>query len=415
MTPRDDPNAAPPPESGPPHVVRRRTALRAQGGRNRWLGEPRNAVLIVLASVFLFGGGRKLRQAWLARRAVGRLEDPEVSVEAIAASPQFGRAALIELFRLLSDGRTAEVRDAAGHALSVLWARDELIVEEEKAIARRGFRVDWHARRRYPQSLKIEIPFVVAFKIPCLSESGDGVRPGQLEWAFRASGARRSSLEVFSPWVAGPGRASFALVPSDFDPDSPHRILFVAKARTVGLTETWELELPHVPFVFEIDSRLDAASILTLPDETRGEAVSRSIRLEQTSGDPPESSPSFLPLNADLAIRGAPALVVTTSLPCDLAHSVEIELSDVPGWRPAGFLVVVGQGGEASVDSPSIRRFPIEGVASFSSTALDRPGKRGMRARLVADPGQGWAQPDVRSVWPGTIETNWVDVEIVRR
>ena len=87
MTPRDDPNAAPPPESGPPHVVRRRTALRAQGGRNRWLGEPRNAVLIVLASVFLFGGGRKLRQAWLARRAVGRLEDPEVSVEAIAASP----------------------------------------------------------------------------------------------------------------------------------------------------------------------------------------------------------------------------------------------------------------------------------------------------------------------------------------
>jgi hypothetical protein len=34
---------------------------------------------------------------------------------------------------------------------------------------------------------------------------------------------------------------------------------------------------------------------------------------------------------------------------------------------------------------------------------------------LTADPDRGWADPDVRSIWPGTIATDWIDVAIVRR
>jgi hypothetical protein len=37
-----------------------------------------------------------------------------------------------------------------------------------------------------------------------------------------------------------------------------------------------------------------------------------------------------------------------------------------------------------------------------------------MRAWLHADPELGWADPEVRSVWPGEMATNWVEVEIVR-
>ena len=38
-----------------------------------------------------------------------------------------------------------------------------------------------------------------------------------------------------------------------------------------------------------------------------------------------------------------------------------------------------------------------------------------LRARLVPDPDRGWADPEVRSIWPGTIVTDWVEVEVVRR
>src|SRR5262249_40859337 len=158
---------------------------------------------------------------WRAREAVGRLEDPDVTPETIQAVVEHGRAGLMELFRLLAEGRSEAVRSAAGSALAVLWARDELIAEEEKALVRRGVEVAWRARRRYPRALQSEIPIAVAFGVPFLSDDGPGVGPSQLEWSYRIVGARRASLELSSPWAAGPGRAEFSLVPSDFDTDGP--------------------------------------------------------------------------------------------------------------------------------------------------------------------------------------------------
>jgi hypothetical protein len=34
---------------------------------------------------------------------------------------------------------------------------------------------------------------------------------------------------------------------------------------------------------------------------------------------------------------------------------------------------------------------------------------------LEANADLGWTDPDIRSVWPGTIETVWINVELVRR
>jgi hypothetical protein len=34
---------------------------------------------------------------------------------------------------------------------------------------------------------------------------------------------------------------------------------------------------------------------------------------------------------------------------------------------------------------------------------------------LTADPDLGWTDPDVRSVWPGTLVTDWTTVRIIRR
>ena len=40
---------------------------------------------------------------------------------------------------------------------------------------------------------------------------------------------------------------------------------------------------------------------------------------------------------------------------------------------------------------------------------------RRLRVVLEADPDLGWIDPEVRSIWPGTIVSNWVDGEILRR
>jgi len=377
---------------------------------DRRFRDPRSAVLLVVALVLLGGGGRKLRQTVHARRAVGRLEDADVSTTEIEAAAAHGRAGLMELFRLLAEGPSPAHRDAAGRALAALWARDELIAEEEKALVRRGYRVDWTARRRYPRALRGEIPVAAAFGVPFLVEGGEGVRPSQLEWSYRVVGSGRESLKEFGPWAAGPGRAAFTVVPADFDANGPHKLALVARVRTVGLTDAWDLELPHMPFSFEFDPILAVDALLALPDAARGDAIAAAVGLDGSRPDPSAdpSGPSYLPLNRTLAIPYVPVLRVETPLPCDLAHAVELEFAGVDGWFPAGSVVLSGQGGEGAART---RRFPLGPVAAVP---IDRPGVRAMRARLVPDPDLGWADPEVRSIWPGTIVTGWTEVEVAR-
>src|SRR5262249_44183013 len=130
---------------------RRRSVAPVHRGWDAWLGEPRNVVLLVLGAVLVIGGGRRLFQAWRARAGVGRLDEGDVTTDAIEAAAEHGRAGLMGLFHLLGSARSEAQRQSAGYALSVLWARDELIAEEEKALVRRGFDVRWRARMRYPR------------------------------------------------------------------------------------------------------------------------------------------------------------------------------------------------------------------------------------------------------------------------
>jgi hypothetical protein len=37
-----------------------------------------------------------------------------------------------------------------------------------------------------------------------------------------------------------------------------------------------------------------------------------------------------------------------------------------------------------------------------------------VRALLTADADKGWADPDIRSIWPEPIVTDWIEVEVVR-
>ena len=385
---------------------RRRGGAPPSGGWSRWLREPRNAVWIALAALVAFGGVRRLRQWWEARATVEQLAADNLAPETILAAAGHGRAALIELFRILGTGETEAQRNAAGQALSVIWKQDNLITEEEKALVRRGFAVTWRARRRYPRALRAPIPIAVTYGVPFLGADTGGVTPANLEWSHRIVGARRADLEAFSPWTPGLARAEFTVYPGDFETNGPHRLVLQAKARTTGLTGTWELELPHVQFSFEFDPRLAIDALLAAPDQARGEALARSIRLEPID---PVHGPSYFPLNDAFALRNPPTIVVAGPLPFDLAHTAEAEFDGLPGRFAAGALIVTGQATQAL--SRSLRfSLTLQGPIT-----LDRPGPRRLRLVLTPDPDRGWADPDVRSLWPETIMTDWAEVEVVRR
>lgn len=392
---------------------RRRAAGAAQRGWSRWLGEPRNTVFLVLASALSIGGGRKLLQWWRARATVARLGEPNLTVEAVEAASNHGRAPLMDLFRILTTGETEPLRQAAGRSLAILWAQDNLIVEEEKALVLRGFTTHWRARRRYPRQIQAPVPITVSYGVPFLNHGSKGVRPENLEWSHRVMGTRRATHESFTPWKAGSAQAEIDLIPGDFDTNGPHRLVLQPRVRTTGLTETWELDLPQIPFQIEFDPVLTPDALFTLADAAREEVIVRAVRLEAI--DPNESrTVEYLTLNDQFALRDAPMLRVTTPLPCDLAHSLELEIEGVAGRFGAGAVVLSGQG-TARDEQVAVRTFPLGPIAAVPAEAIDRPGTRRLRAILTADPDRGWGDPEIRSIWPGTIETEWVEVEVVRR
>ena len=386
---------------------------RPSTGWAAWLADPRTAVLGFLGSALLIGGGRKVWQGVQARRAVAALGDPGVRPDEVLAAAKHGREGLLDLFRLLGTAPSAEVREAAGRAIAILWAGDDLIVEEEKALVRRGFAVDWKARRRYPRALREPIPVEVSYGVPFLMDGGPGVGPASLEWSHRILGAGRASLEVASPWTQGSGRARFELDPLDFADLGPHRLALASRVRVVGLTDAWEVELPHLPFSFEFDPILAVEALLTTQDTPRAQAFARSVAWSSPAESPEVPAPP-LDLTPDLVLRDPPALVVATPLPCDLAHRVEIEIEGIPGRARAGSVVIGGQE-PRSTEPRGSRAFAIGPVVGLDPAALDRPGERRARLVLTADPALGWTDPDVRAVWPGALTTDWTTIRVIRR
>ena len=372
-----------------------------------WVRQPNSAVLLVLGSLIVFGGGRRLYLGWRARQAVGRISGDNPRVEDIEAAARHGRDGLMELFRLLTAGVSSTVRNAAGQALAVLWKRDELVVEEEMALVRRGFEIAWSARRRYPRALVEPIRVRLNFSIPFLVHCEDAVGPEDLEWSYALTGTLRASLETPSEWSALSSRniPEFTINPGDFLTKGPHKLVVQAKVRSIRPKDAWEIPLPHLPFQFEFDPTLEIDAIQATPDDSRAEFFQQSVKLVESKSE----TSRYLPITADLVLRDPPALQVLTGLPCDLAHRVEIEFEGIEPKLAAGRVIHT----EKSATGRSGQ--PIEFSGHLPAGAVERPGELRMRAILTPDPQLAWAEPDVRSLWPRRIVTEWTSTTVVRR
>jgi hypothetical protein len=253
--------------------------------------------------------------------------------------------------------------------------------------------------------------------VPFLEEGNRRVGPDNLEWSHRVLGARRAATEEFSPWAPGQGRVVFTIFPGDFETNGPHRLVLQTRVRTVGLTDSWEIEPPHVPFNFEFDPALRLDAILTVPDATRDALIAQAVRLEGAVAA--DSGPTkYLSMGDEWTLRNPPRLAVTTPLPSDLAHAISIEFDGIAGWFDGGQLVLSGQGlprrGADNAEAV-VRHFDLGAITSLPAGTIDRPGVRKLRVALEVAPDRGWADPEIRSIWPGRTETNWVEVEIMRR
>jgi hypothetical protein len=172
-----------------------------------------------------------------------------------------------------------------------------------------------------------------------------------------------------------------------------------------------ELELPHIPFSFEFDPILSVDALLTMPDESRGEALTRATRLVPPSNR--QDTSTYLDLGDEWALRDPPRLALETPLPCDIAHTVRLDFDEISESIDAGAVILSGQGEGAT--AAGTRYFPLGAIQGFAGTAIKRPGTYRMRAILSPDPDKAWAEPDVRSIWPRAIVTDWCEVRVVRK
>jgi hypothetical protein len=382
-------------------------------GWTAYLADPRTAVLVTLALVVGLGGGRQVLQGFRARGVVDRLAGDQPERADILEASKYGRAGLVDLFRLLDEGKTRDVRDAAGESLSALWKADMLIAEEEKGLVRRGYRVDWSLRRRYPRGLEVPFPVSVSFGVPFLAEGGEGLKASNLEWSYRVLGTERAALEAYSDWTPGPVSARFELNPGDFQGDGTHRLVLHARARTKGLTEHWQVDLPQVNTTFEFDRNMAVDALLTMPDDARGEAMNRALTLVPAKAETSatDDSSAFLTLNRDFVLRDPPLLRLAMPLPSELAHRGYLEFEGIEGTYEAGQVVYAGV-----PDGPvgEILR-PIGPLSGQGVESIDAPGPRRVRLVLRPDPHLGWSHPGLRSIWPGTIVTDWFEGRVIRR
>ena len=268
-------------------------------------------------------------------RPSARLRRTRRHPEQIEAVAEFGRAGAWELLRIFSTTesepcagrragpgaslarRPARRRGGTGAGPSRLFGDLEAPVGATRA----------RSMPASPSSSRYEVPFLPDDPARC--------RPDDLEWSHRIVGARRAPWKSSRRGRPGRGDVGFSIIPDDFPTNGPHRLVLQTRVRTAGLSDSWEIELPHVPFKFEFDPVLRLDAILTLSDAVRDETIdARDPARAALAAMMPAGR--FAAARRRMGLRNPPRLAVTTPLPSDLAHAVSIEFDGHARPIPGG-------------------------------------------------------------------------------
>jgi hypothetical protein len=178
------------------------------------------------------------------------------------------------------------------------------------------------------------------------------------------------------------------------------------------LTDNWELDLPAQSTSFDWDDHLQPTALVTLPDSQRAELWASAIVFMGHSGD--DASPVFVQLDHQFALRNPSLPALKLPIPCDLAHRLMLELENVDGRWSVGEWVESAQSIIGS-EGISPKTWPERALrVSGGDAGLTRGGQYRMRIVLEPNPERGWSDPMIRSVWPDSIVSDWVAVDVVR-
>jgi hypothetical protein len=78
--------------------------------------------------------------------------------------------------------------------------------------------------------------------------------------------------------------------------------------------------------------------------------------------------------------------------------------------------VILSGQGQRTAGAAQTRFFELGSVLHPApDLGIERPGTYRLRAVLEPDADRGWGDPEIRSIWPEAIVTDWLEVEVVRR
>ena len=396
-----------------PSTPIRKPGQRTIGDPAKQFADPRRWVFIAVVGFLVVGGGRKWLSAKRGRQMADKLAENKATPDEIRSSARHGRLVVQDLFRVMAEGVSAEHRLAATESLVRLWRADELIPEEEKAIVTRSLVVDWQIRRKYPRLLSGQIQIRALFGVPKLVDHElNSWLMEHLRWSYRVTGTRRAADDAWTVCKVAPARVGFEIITDDFPEDGPHRLILHLRLKTHELTDNWELDLPAQSTSFDWDDHLQPGALVTLPDSQRAELWASSIVFMGASGD--DASPVFVQLDHQFALRNPVLPALKLPIPCDLAHRMMLEIENVAGRWSAGEWIESAQTMIVS-DGVLPKIWPEKAFrVSGDESGLTRGGQYRMRVVLEPNPERGWSDPMIRSVWPDSIVSEWVNVDVVR-
>lgn len=378
------------------------------------IGDPRRWVFIAVVAFLLLGGARKWLAASRGRKMADRIADGHASLDEIRQAARHGRTVLPDLLATLADGKSEDLKSAALQSLVELWRADELIAEEEKAIITRAFQIIWKQRRKYPRDYDGKFQIHALMCLPKIhDESCRNWLSQHLRWETRVTGTRKATDDQWRVIPHSEMQLQIHIESRDFPEDCVHRVMFFTRVSTNELTSNWTLDLPGQATTFEWDQHLKSGALKADFDEKEATIMQEALAWERNA-EPDTMQPQLVAISSGFAIHRPPLAILTVPLPRDIAHEAVLEIEEVSSNIKLKSYVIASRG---SVTTPHKQRkvIPLEIAGLIDDSAISRAGKYRARINLQPKSEMGWADPEIRSVWPGPLASPWVEIEIVRR
>ena len=395
-----------------PSTPVRKPGQRRDGQNPSPMVDPRRWIFIAVVAFLIFGGIRRWMAARAGQKTADRIANGIASQDEIRNSFRHGRAVLPDLLAMLGEETSIDQKKAAFEALLRLWQADELIPEEEKAILTRAFQIRWKQRRKLPRDFSGIFQIHVFIGLPEIEdESCRQWLKSHLTWEMRVSGTRRATDDQWKKINDSEMKLVIEINSRDFPEETVHRIMLHTRATTTHLTSNWVLDLPSQSTSFEWETHLKALALRADFDDAESKEMQSGLIWRESELESNQES-QLLQISHSFGIFKLPTPQLKLPLPRDISHDVILIIDGINSHISLNHAVMECRQQPASTQQ--IRTLPLKIQNLIADDQISHAGKYKARLILKPRPELGWADPEIRSVWPESLEFPSIEIEIVR-